>query len=137
MANSHQTSKDTSLGVQEQITHLKELLQRKQDNWAEVCDVEAVEADESKRRQQKSAYDLDRLIEQLSKVVFEEEEARVSKIEESINTGKFTLGHATILSLKTYSLYSRKYDGFSGVHLRGDPSRAHERPYDSETGCVS
>lgn len=101
MANSHQTSKDTSLGVQKQITHLKELLQRKQDNWAEVCDVEAVEADESKRRQQKSAYDLDQLIEQLSKVMFEEEEARVSKIEESINTGKFTLGHAIILSLKT------------------------------------
>lgn len=101
MANSHQTSKDTSLGVQEQIAYLKELLQRKQDNWAEVCDVEAVEADESKRRQQKSAYDLDRLIEQLSKVMFEEEEARVSKIEESINTGKFTLGHAIILSLKT------------------------------------
>lgn len=102
MASPHQTSEDTSPSFQEQITHLKELLRKKQEKCTEVCDVEAAEADESKRRQQKSANDQDGLIQQLSRVLSEEEEARVNKIEENVNAGNIALGYQNYILCVIY-----------------------------------
>ena len=96
MASSHQASKDTLPSLQEQITHIKELLRRNKHNCAEVCATTILEADENKRRQQKDACDQNRLIEQLLRVLSEEKEARVSKIEESVNTGNIALGHIIV-----------------------------------------